>query len=122
MPQPEMRTWLTGEDLSENDRLLNRNRKLTDMRDGSISNSAWKLLRWIVASNTSYLKQIEDEDELVQGVPKAYRQFRLVVGSPAKEHLLKEAIKAAQAKNANARSYPTLYAWHGSAVKNWHSM
>ncbi|ORY89473.1 hypothetical protein BCR35DRAFT_300675, partial [Leucosporidium creatinivorum] len=121
-PVPEMRTWLTGEDLSDNDRLLNRNRKLTDMRDGGISNSAWKLLRWIVASNTSYLKQIEDEDELVQGVPKAYRQFRLVVGSPAKEHLLKEAIKAAQAKNSNARIYPTLYAWHGSAVKNWHSI
>jgi ubiquitin-conjugating enzyme E2 Q len=78
--------------------------------------------RWIVASNTSYLKQIEDEDELVQGVPKAYRQFRLVVGSPAKEHLLAENVVKAKARNVNAQKYPTLYAWHGSAVKNWHSM
>lgn len=117
-----MKVWLTGEELTDIDRLLNRNRKLIDMRSGSVSNSAWKLLRWIVASNTSYLRQIEEEDELVQGVPKNYRQFKLVVGSPAKEHQLKVAIEAAQAKSANARTYPTLYAWHGSAVRNWHSM
>lgn len=53
---------------------------------------------WIVASNTSYLKLIEEDDELIQGVPKAYRQFRLVVGSPAKEHVLQQNVLEAQRK------------------------
>lgn len=46
---------------------------------------------------------------------------RLVVGSPAKEHLLKKAIEAASVDN-NAQKYPTLFAFHGSAVANWHSI
>ncbi|GAA5881505.1 hypothetical protein JCM1840_007127 [Sporobolomyces johnsonii] len=121
-PINEMKTWLTGEDLTENDRMLSRNRKLSDIRDGVVSSSAWKLLRWIVASNTSYLKQIEDNDELIQGIPKEYRQFRLVVGSPSKEHLLAQNVKAAQAKDRNALDFGTLFAWHGSSVKNWHSI
>ncbi|GJN90810.1 hypothetical protein Rhopal_003824-T1 [Rhodotorula paludigena] len=121
-PIDAMRAWLTGEDMTEDERILNRTRKLPDMQQGGVSISAWRLLRWIVASNTSYLKQIEDEDELIQGISKDYRQFRLVVGSPAKEHLQAESVKAAQAKNDNAVKYPTLYAWHGSSVKNWHSM
>lgn len=54
--------------------------------------------RWIVASNTSYLKQITEPDELVQGVPRAYRQFRLVVGSATKEHLLAKNVLDAQAR------------------------
>lgn len=43
-----MRVWLTGEDMNDNDRLLNRTRKLSDMRNGTISNSAWKLLRYVI--------------------------------------------------------------------------
>ncbi|GAA5820502.1 hypothetical protein JCM11251_003020 [Rhodosporidiobolus azoricus] len=121
-PISEMKSWLTAEDMTEDERILNRTRKLTEMRGGVVSTSAWRLLRWIVASNTSHLKQIEEDDELIQGIPKDYRQFRLIVGSPAKEHLLAESVKAAQAKNGNAVKYPTLYAWHGSSVKNWHSI
>lgn len=117
-----MKKWLLGENLTDAEKLMNRNRKITDMGDGAISSSAWKLLRWIIASNTSYLKQIEDEDELINGIPKEYRQFRFVVGSPAKEHLLAENVKAAQARNANTVAYPTVFAWHGSSVKNFHSM
>ncbi|GAA5835600.1 hypothetical protein JCM3766R1_006458 [Sporobolomyces carnicolor] len=120
-PISEMRSWLLGENLNEGDKLSTR-RKLSDMRDGSISTSAWKLLRWIVASNTSYLKQIEDEAELIKGIPKEYRQFRFIVGSPEKEHLLAESVKAAQSRDPNSFSYPTLFAWHGSSVKNFHSI
>ncbi|GAA6000083.1 hypothetical protein JCM10207_006044 [Rhodosporidiobolus poonsookiae] len=121
-PISEMKVWLTGEDMTEDEKILNRTRKLPEMRNGIVSTSAWRLLRWIVASNTSYLKQIEDDDELIQGIPKDYRQFRLIVGSPAKEHLLAESVKAAQAKDKNAVKYPTLFAFHGSGVKNWHSI
>lgn len=117
-----MKTWLTAADMTDDERMLNRTRKLHDMRGGIVSTSAWRLLRWIVASNTSYLKVIEEEDELIQGIPKDYRQFRLIVGSPAKEHLLAESVKEAQVENTNAVKFPTLFAWHGSAVKNWHSM
>ncbi|GAA6050354.1 hypothetical protein JCM3770_002978 [Rhodotorula araucariae] len=121
-PINDMRVWLTGEDLTDDERILNRTRKLVDMRGGIVSISSWRLLRWIVACNTSYLKLIEDEDELIQGISKDYRQFRLVVGSPAKEHLLAESVKTVQAKDPNAQKYPTLFAFHGSNVKNWSSM
>ncbi|BGP24987.1 hypothetical protein JCM10295v2_003907 [Rhodotorula toruloides] len=121
-PIDEMRRWLLGLDMTEDERLLNKTRKLTDMRGGKIPLSAWRLLRFIVASNTAYLKQIDDPDELVQGVPRDYRQFKLIVGSPLKEHMFTESVKAAQAKDRNAVTYPTLFAWHGSATKNWHSI
>jgi len=94
-PISEMRVWLSGEDMTADERILNRTRKLVDMRGGTVSISAWRLLRWIVASNTSYLKLIEEEDELIQGIGKECRQFKLVVGSPAKEHLLAESVKYA---------------------------
>ncbi|BGP08426.1 hypothetical protein JCM10049v2_004273 [Rhodotorula toruloides] len=121
-PIDEMRRWLLGLDMTDDERLLNKIRKLTDMRDGKVPLSAWRLLRFIVASNTAYLKQIDDPDELVQGVPCDYRQFKLIVGSPLKEHLFTESVKAAQAKDSNAVQFPTLFAWHGSATKNWHSI
>ncbi|KAM0753059.1 hypothetical protein T439DRAFT_323673 [Meredithblackwellia eburnea MCA 4105] len=121
-PIIEMQAWLNGADMTHTERSLNKTRKLVDMRDSGISGSAWKLLRWIVASNTSYLKLIEEDDELVQGIPKSYRQFRLVVGSPEKEHALNQAVKVIQRKDQNAVRFPTLYAWHGSSMKNWHSI
>ncbi|KWU47088.1 hypothetical protein RHOSPDRAFT_14601, partial [Rhodotorula sp. JG-1b] len=117
-----MREWLLGQDMSSDERIMQRTRKLVDMQQGTVSKSAWRLLRFIVASNTSYLKQIEDEDELVQGVPAEYRQFRFIVGDPAKEHRLRESIKLAQQDDPNAVAYPTLYAWHGSSAKNFHSI
>jgi len=32
------------------------------------------------------------------------------------------ARRAAQAEDANAQAYPTLFAFHGSSVKNWSSI
>lgn len=43
--KPEMQAWLNGDDLSLVDKALSRNRKLQEMRNGIVSNSAWKLLR-----------------------------------------------------------------------------
>ncbi|KAK4053896.1 hypothetical protein OIO90_003733 [Microbotryomycetes sp. JL221] len=116
-----MKAWLEGEGLTAFEQSLNVKRRLFDM-DSNVSPSAWKLLRWIVASNTSYLKKIDNEDELIQGVPVHYQQFRLVTGSPAQASLHDKAVREAQAKDVNARQYPTLWAWHGSSVKNWHSI
>jgi ubiquitin-conjugating enzyme E2 Q len=112
-----------AEGLTEEERILGRTRKLSDVKgDTATSPSAWKVLRWLVANNRSYISQVEDEDELVQGIPTSYRQFRLVVGSPEKEHELKQHIASAQATNSNAIRYPTLYAFHGSAVSNWNNI
>jgi len=47
---------------------------------------------------------------------------RLLVGSPIKEHQLAEHVELAKTKSANVVKYPTLHAFHGSAVKNWHSI
>ena len=115
-----MKAWILREDVSETNKELYHARKLSDCPGPggkAVSPSAWKLLRWIVASCTSYLKEITEPDELVQGLSKNYRQFKLLVGSPIKEHQLAEHVKAAKAKNVNAAKYPTLHAFHGSAVK-----
>ena len=113
-----------------------RTRKLTDIREGSIPTAVFDVLRWIIASNTSYLREIEDPAHQVQGVPPTtYRQFlvrpssarrslttQFVSGSPEKETKLRAAIQAEQVNNANARTFPTLFAWHGSGLRNWHSI
>lgn len=54
-----MRSWILKEDVADTDKVLYHARKLQDMPGASgktASPSAWKLLRWIVASCTSYLK------------------------------------------------------------------
>jgi len=54
-----MKDWILKKDVAETDKVLYRARKLSDMLGPGgrpVSPSAWKLLRWIVASCTSYLK------------------------------------------------------------------
>ncbi|KAH8929227.1 hypothetical protein BT69DRAFT_1276502 [Atractiella rhizophila] len=118
----DMKAWLTGEGMTLDEKRLGKSRKLQDMKYGKINPSAFNLLRWIVASNTSYLLPIVDEDEMVQGVPKTYKQFKFIVGSPAKEHLLKKNVEAVKARNVAAYKHPTLFGFHGSSLKNWHSI
>lgn len=55
----QMKAWLTGEGLTIDEQKMSRNRRLKDMKDGKINPSAFDLLRWIVASNTSYLVEIK---------------------------------------------------------------
>ncbi|GKU09030.1 unnamed protein product [Fusarium langsethiae] len=100
--------------------------------------SSWKrmdastlgLLNWIVASNRSFivqdapipgLSQPEEEthkvNNLVKGIEPGWVQFRFVQGSPEKEELfLRELMGTANS------AWPTLFAWHGSALGNWHSI
>lgn len=44
------------------------------------------------------------------------------MGAPDAEAKFQAAVKVAQAKNVNAIRYPSIYAWHGSALRNWHSI
>lgn len=85
-----------------------------------ISPAALDLLRWVVASNRSFIKQ-DDKDTAHQVAGMSdYVQFRLVQGTADKEQRFTDAVNSASfAKNLN---HPTLFAWHGSPVYNWHSI
>lgn len=85
-----------------------------------ITPAALDMLRWIVASNRScILQDHNDKNHLVSNMP-GYMQFRLVQGAPDKEQRFINAIESvAMTKNP---SNPTLFAWHGSPVANWHSI
>ncbi|RYP66249.1 hypothetical protein DL771_007901 [Monosporascus sp. 5C6A] len=101
---------------------------------GKMVPASMGLLRWIVASNRSYIVQVdgltEDEEpsisrganrvvsrrrERISGV-SGWLQFRFAQGSPEKEALFQEALKTVQ------KPQRSLLAWHGSALGNWHSI
>ncbi|OTB14681.1 hypothetical protein K445DRAFT_125087 [Daldinia sp. EC12] len=90
-----------------------------------MTRSAVDLLRWIIASNRSYIVQVDDECPTDSGtVPppdKIYGvdgwiQFRFAQGSPEKENRFNEVLKSID------KPQKTLVAWHGSALGNWHSI
>ncbi|PKY02023.1 hypothetical protein P168DRAFT_320583 [Aspergillus campestris IBT 28561] len=93
-------------------------RPLSDWKE-AISPPALYVLKWIVASNLSCIMLDEDPEHQVSGVDN-YLQFRLAQGSPDKEKRFVRAVK----DNTDAwnLSHPTLFAWHGSPVENWHSI
>ncbi|KDQ51732.1 hypothetical protein JAAARDRAFT_497248 [Jaapia argillacea MUCL 33604] len=95
--------------------------KLRDV-DPSVLPAAWSILRWCIASSTAYLEEITEQEDLIRNVEAPWRQFRFSVGAPDTEGKFKTALQAAQQSNANAATYPSLYAFHGSPARNWHSI
>ena len=88
-----------------------------------ISPAALGLLRWIIASNRSCIIQVDSLDgdthkseERVSGL-EGWMQFRFAQGAPDKEQRFVTSIKHATNKN-----HPTLFAWHGSPLPNWHGI
>ncbi|RGP72709.1 hypothetical protein FLONG3_6717 [Fusarium longipes] len=94
--------------------------------------SMLSLLKWIVASNRSSIVQdapitglsrTEGEahhgNDLVAGMSPGWVQFRFVQGSPEKEEAFSRELMEIDSKK---KPYPTLFAWHGSALGNWHSI
>ncbi|KAI0013190.1 hypothetical protein F4779DRAFT_440507 [Xylariaceae sp. FL0662B] len=92
--------------------------------------AAMGLLRWIVASNRSYIVQVDEcldsdgspvdsnlgrKHERISGVD-GWMQFRFAQGSPEKEALFSEALEHVN------KPQRTLLAWHGSTLANWHSI
>lgn len=95
-------------------------RKWVDM----ISPASLGLLRWIIASNRSCIIQVDSLDgstrkseERVSGMA-GWMQFRFAQGAPDKEQRFVTSIKST---TPNAK-YPTLFAWHGSPLHNWHGI
>jgi ubiquitin-conjugating enzyme E2 Q len=100
-----------------------------------ISPAALGILRWIVASNRSCIIQVDKcpgqsdadiaaarirLDQKVANVSESWVQFRFAQGSPDKEQKFLNALKA-QEGNFDPQ-YPTLFAFHGSPLQNWHSI
>ncbi|KAF9443862.1 hypothetical protein P691DRAFT_712655, partial [Macrolepiota fuliginosa MF-IS2] len=84
--------------------------------------AAWLILRWCVASCTAYLEEITNKNELVGGLDASWRQFRFNVGAPDAEAKFQGAVEEAQQQDARAKEFPVLYAFHGSPLRNWHSI
>jgi ubiquitin-conjugating enzyme E2 Q len=99
-----------------------------------ISPAALGLLRWIIASNRSSIVQVDvspeqeesgnlvrrsKPDERVSNMD-GYVQFRFAQGAPDKEHRFHVALEETQGRHNSM--YPTLFAFHGSRLENWHSI
>ena len=60
----------------------------------------------------------------VTGLPSGLMQFRFAQGSPAKEMDFQTALEDEMRSmlDSDPDKVPTLFAWHGSPLKNWHSI
>jgi ubiquitin-conjugating enzyme E2 Q len=88
--------------------------------------AAFSIFRWIISSNRSCIVRVnsslesDDSDEgLVVGMP-GYMQFRFVSGAPDKESRFVKAVKTTAHRSMS--KIPTIFAWHGSSLSNWHSI
>jgi ubiquitin-conjugating enzyme E2 Q len=118
----EMRTYLTA----------NIGNSLDHMT--SISKNSLAVLRWIVASNTSLIVQdapILDPTVLtdraagsheVLGMGHGWLQFRFAQGSPEKEQEFVKVLQSMRNDQMVPQNFPTMFAWHGSPIRNWHSI
>ncbi|KAH6695840.1 polymerase [Plectosphaerella plurivora] len=121
--------------------VMDLHKELTEVGVGSlidckgISAPSLALLRWIVSSNRSLIMQVDfpeagpgmeaidalnKPDERLHGVGKGCVQFKFAQGSPDKEHRFMNAVKTEASSKTS--KIPTMFAWHGSPVGNWHSI
>ncbi|KAK5175425.1 uncharacterized protein LTR77_000564 [Saxophila tyrrhenica] len=91
-----------------------------------ISPAALSLLRWVIASNRACIIQVDGDNDASSALKKEERlsgmanhmQFRFAMGAPDKEQrFLNEARKTTNRLNL---AVPTIFAWHGSPLHNWH--
>jgi ubiquitin-conjugating enzyme E2 Q len=135
----EMKAYLVQKQHSQDPTLKN-------WRD-RLSSSTLNLLRWIIASNRSCIMQVDrtsppqsrdmlnkfsttpatsnsstsgaSTEKRVSGMDN-WMQFRFAQGAPDKEQRFIDCVKEVAARTG--KSHPTLFAWHGSPLANWHSI
>jgi ubiquitin-conjugating enzyme E2 Q len=107
------------------------------LRKAQSSLSAWidrlppaalGLLRWIIASNRACILQVDSDGDAVTGYKAEDRlygmsrwaQFRFAMGAPDKERRFIQSVR--DVTNRLHLKFPTLFAWHGSPLHNWHSI
>ncbi|KAF1845406.1 uncharacterized protein K460DRAFT_405668 [Cucurbitaria berberidis CBS 394.84] len=86
------------------------------------------ILRWIIASNRACILQVDNDEDIANGRKVEERlygmagwaQFRFAMGAPDKERRFIQAVR--ETTNRLRLKYPTLFAWHGSPIQNWHSI
>ncbi|TFY60148.1 hypothetical protein EVJ58_g5335 [Rhodofomes roseus] len=95
--------------------------KLRDMAP-TVPSAAWLLLRWCIGSCMAHLEELRSPEDRITNIDPTWRQFRFSVGAPDAEAKFRTALTEVQNVDANCRQYPSLYAFHGSSLKNWHSI
>lgn len=113
----DMRQYLRGKAQSS----------LSMWTDG-LSPAALGMLRWIIASNRACILQVDTEDDTPGGHKAEDRlygmsqwaQFRFAMGAPDKERRFVQSVR--DNTNRLHLKFPTLFAWHGSPLHNWHSI
>ncbi|KAK5110615.1 hypothetical protein LTR62_005654 [Meristemomyces frigidus] len=86
-----------------------------------VSPAALSLLRWVIASNRACIMQVDGDtnagQERLFGMTD-HMQFRFAMGAPDKEQRFISEVRSVSSRlNLN---YPTIFAWHGSPLYNWH--
>ena len=96
--------------------------------------AALGMLRWIIASNRACIVQVDTlntgtnessipvtkmVEDRVHGMGD-WMQFRFAMGAPDKEKRFRNAVRSTT--DRLELKYPTLFAWHGSPLHNWHSI
>ena len=108
------------------DFLETRNGKDVSLRAWTdrLSPAALGVLRWIIASNRSCIVQVDNIDgesrkaeERVSGMSQ-WMQFRFAQGAPDKEQRFVTAVRETMGQS----TFPTMFAWHGSPLHNWHGI
>ena len=101
-----------------------RTRRLSNWTE-RISPGALAVLKWIVGSNRSCIVQVDSLEG--KGVPPPedrvygmgnWMQFRLAMGAADKEERFAREVQ----RSAKNKPVPTLFAWHGSPMYNWHAI
>jgi ubiquitin-conjugating enzyme E2 Q len=100
----------------------------TDLKNwvARLPRDAISVLRWIIASNRSCIMQVDNQEsgknnshneERLHGMDN-YMQFRFAMGAPDKEsRFVSEVRKTTERLSLR---HPTIFAWHGSPLHNWH--
>ncbi|KAK7060762.1 hypothetical protein VNI00_000494 [Paramarasmius palmivorus] len=107
--------------------------------DPDILPAAWLVLRWILGSCTAHLEEITNQDEILKNIGKELRflarmwltqcpadpiwkQYRFSVGAPDAEAKFKASVQNAQQVDMNCVNFPSIFGFHGSPLRNWHSI
>lgn len=93
-----------------------------------LSPASLGLLRWIIASNRACIVQVDSENDDALGYKaqdrlygmSKWHQFRFAMGAPDKERRFVQSVRSVA--DRLQLKHPTLFAWHGSPLQNWHSI
>jgi ubiquitin-conjugating enzyme E2 Q len=114
--------------------LKNPGQRLTSW--SRLDKPALTLLQWIISSNRSLILQNDAVPRLqggghaiadpnpnrVEGLPPQWMQFRFLQGTPERERIFTGEIATLSKSEEDTAKFPTIFAWHGSTLHNWHSI